>query len=115
MIIGISGSATPDSSTDILVKEVLRGVTDDKNKKRFFRLNEMRILPCQACGKSPEPDYCFFHDDAYQLLHQIARAWARRFISIPFLPKRNYLSTAATAFVPPIFQIAALRNSNSPD
>jgi multimeric flavodoxin WrbA len=74
MIIGISGSATPDSSTDTLVKEVLRGVTDDKSKKRFFRLNEMRVLPCQACGKSPEPDYCFFHDDAYQLLHQAAGA-----------------------------------------
>jgi multimeric flavodoxin WrbA len=74
MIIGISGSATPDSSTDILVKEVLRGFTDDKSKKRFFRLNEMRVLPCQACGKSPEPDYCFFHDDAYQVLHQMARA-----------------------------------------
>jgi multimeric flavodoxin WrbA len=74
MIIGISGSATPDGSTDILLKEILRGATEDKKRKQFFRLNEMRMLPCQACGKSPEPDYCFFHDDAYQLLHRIEQA-----------------------------------------
>jgi multimeric flavodoxin WrbA len=74
MIIGISGSATPDGSTDIIVKEILRGATDNKKHKAFYRLNEMRILPCQACGKSPEPEFCFFHDDAYQLLNRIAES-----------------------------------------
>jgi multimeric flavodoxin WrbA len=74
MIIGISGSATPESSTDILVKETLRGAADNKSQSRFYRLNEMRVLPCQACGKSPEPDFCFFHDDAYTLLQAMDKA-----------------------------------------
>lgn len=74
MIIGISGSATPDSSTDILIKEVLRGAADKKKNQKFIRLNESRILPCQACGKSPEPDLCFFHDDAYRILELLTTA-----------------------------------------
>lgn len=76
MIIGISGSATPSGSTDILVEEALRGAAAGRYKKRFYRLNEMNIMPCQACGKSPEPEYCFFHDDAYPLYEKIAESKA---------------------------------------
>ena len=76
MITGISGSATPSGSTDILIEEVLRGAVAGRYKKRFYRLNEMNIMPCQACGKSPEPDYCFFHDDAYILYEKMAESKA---------------------------------------
>lgn len=76
MIIGISGSATPSSSTDILIKEVLRGASSAKYKTSFYRLNEMEILPCQACGKSPQPDFCFFHDEAYPLYEKMAECQA---------------------------------------
>jgi multimeric flavodoxin WrbA len=76
MIIGISGSATPASSTDILIGEALKGARQSGHKGQFFRLNEMRILPCQACGQSPEPEYCFFHDDAYQLYEKMAQSSA---------------------------------------
>ena len=76
MIIGLSGSATPQGSTDILIQEALKGAQGGRYKTRFFRLNEMRILPCQACGKSPEPEYCFFHDDAYMLFEKIASSRA---------------------------------------
>ena len=72
MILGVSGSATPLSSTDILIKEAMRGAQMGRYKTRFYRLNEMRILPCQACGQSPEPEFCFFHDDAYGLFEKMA-------------------------------------------
>jgi multimeric flavodoxin WrbA len=62
-ILGISGSPTGGSSTDYLVNAILENIEGDHIKKRFIRLNEKSILPCQACGKSPHPDYCFFHDD----------------------------------------------------
>lgn len=74
MVIGISGSATPAGSTDILIKEILRGARDRSSLTKFCRLNEMKIMPCQACGKSPEPDYCFFHDDAYSLYETMAES-----------------------------------------
>ncbi len=76
MIVGISGSATPSGSTDILIKETLRGAAQSRHKTRFYRLNEMEILPCQACGKSPEPEYCFFHDDAFTLYERMAESEA---------------------------------------
>ena len=66
-ILGISGSPTGGSSTDILVNTILEGATANHVKTRFVRLNENNILPCQACGISPEPDYCFFHDDMDEL------------------------------------------------
>jgi multimeric flavodoxin WrbA len=62
-IIGISGSPTGGSSTDIIVNAVLEGVSADHVKTRFIRLNEKDIIPCQSCGESPFPEYCFFHDD----------------------------------------------------
>jgi len=74
MVIGISGSATPAGSTDIIIKEILRGASDRKSRTKFYRLNEMKIMPCQACGKSPEPDFCFFHDDAYPLYEAMAQS-----------------------------------------
>lgn len=62
-ISGISGSPTGGSSTDILVNTILEGASANHVRTRFVRLNDKNILPCQSCGKSPEPDYCFFHDD----------------------------------------------------
>lgn len=62
-ILGISGSPTGGSSTDFLIEAVMDQIGGSHIKKRIVRLNEKSILPCQACGKSPEPDYCFFHDD----------------------------------------------------
>ncbi len=66
-ILGISGSPTGGSSTDILVNTILEGAAANHVKTRFVRLNDKNILPCQSCGKSPEPDYCFFHDDMDEL------------------------------------------------
>ncbi len=62
-IVGISGSPTGGSSTDYLIEAILENIEGSHIKKRFIRLNEKSILPCQACGKNPEPDFCFFHDD----------------------------------------------------
>jgi len=66
-ILGISGSPVGGSSTDILVNTILEGTAAGHVKTRFVRLNDRNILPCQSCGKSPEPDYCFFHDDMDEL------------------------------------------------
>ncbi len=74
MILGISGSATPGGSTDILAREVMRGCREKGRRTRLVRLNELKMIPCQACGKSPEPEPCFFHDDAFDLLQTVIKA-----------------------------------------
>jgi len=74
IILGISGSPTSGSSTDLLINAVLEGASVNHVKTRFIKLNELNILPCQACGKSPEPDFCFFHDDMDDLYSLMAKA-----------------------------------------
>ncbi len=67
-ILTVSGSPVDDSSTDILLREVEAGIieklgTPEKVKTTFVKLNDLRYIPCQACGEAPTPEYCFFDDD----------------------------------------------------
>ncbi len=73
-ILGLSGSATGGSSTDLLVQAVLDAASAPHIKTRLYRLNERQILPCQACGVSPEPDYCFFHDGMDELFRVMEKS-----------------------------------------
>jgi multimeric flavodoxin WrbA len=73
-IVGFSGSATGGSSTDILIQAVLDGASAPHVKGRLIRLNERQIMPCQACGKSPEPDFCFFNDGMTELYNLMDKA-----------------------------------------
>ncbi len=71
-IVGLSGSATGGSSTDLLIQATLEGASapvgsSKQVSTRMYRLNERQIMPCQACGISPEPDLCFFHDGMGEL------------------------------------------------
>jgi multimeric flavodoxin WrbA len=73
-IIGLSGSATGGSSTDLLVSGALEGASTEHVNTRMFRLNDRQILPCQACGISPEPEYCFFHDGMDELFKTMEKS-----------------------------------------
>ncbi len=61
-ILGLSGSPVQDSSTELLVREILRGAESTGAQSAFIGLNGLDIMPCQACGQSPETGYCFFND-----------------------------------------------------
>jgi multimeric flavodoxin WrbA len=74
IIVGISGSPTSGSSTDMLINSVLEGASAPHVKTKFIKLNGLNILPCQACGKSPEPEYCFFHDDMDSVYSMMVKA-----------------------------------------
>jgi multimeric flavodoxin WrbA len=49
-------------STEILVRETLRGAASEGAETAYIFLNELDIMPCQACGQSPDDGYCFFND-----------------------------------------------------
>ncbi len=61
-VLGIGGSPVIGSSTELLVKETLRGAESKGAATEYILLNELDIMPCQACGQSPEDGYCFFND-----------------------------------------------------
>lgn len=73
-ILALSGSPTGGSSTDILLDSILEGASEKHIKTRLVKLNDKNIYPCQACGQSPEPDYCFFHDDMDELYSLMKKA-----------------------------------------
>ena len=73
----ISGSPVPGASTDILLRQAadavrrgLRGAA--RVRTTFVKLNDLRILPCQACGEAPTPQFCFFDDDMAPLYRELA-------------------------------------------
>ena len=75
-VLSISGSPVVDSSTDILLDRIAQSIRStipntSKVEVDKVRLNDLMFLPCQACGKAPAPNFCFFDDaltDVYKLL-----------------------------------------------
>ena len=61
-VLGICGSPVRGGSTEILIEEILRGAQSAGALTDYIFLNDLQIMPCQACGKSPTEGYCFFHD-----------------------------------------------------
>ncbi len=69
-ILTINASPVKNSSTGMLLEKVADGIREnllDQVENKVVILNDLKILPCQACGKSPEPDYCLYKDDIYPL------------------------------------------------
>ncbi|MEW6050753.1 MAG: flavodoxin family protein [Candidatus Zixiibacteriota bacterium] len=72
----VSGSPVVGSSTDILLHEIegaiVGNLPSDRIESTFVKLNDMKFIPCQACGKAPTPDWCFFHDDLDKVYSLVA-------------------------------------------
>ncbi len=70
-VVGIIGSPRKGMNTDTLVSRTLEGAKSSGADTEKIYLNDLKILPCQACARFPAPDYCFFHDGMdkiYQVL-----------------------------------------------
>jgi len=61
-VVGIIGSPRKEMNTDTLVKRALEGSRSIGAETEKIYLNDLEILPCQACKKFPAPDYCFYRD-----------------------------------------------------
>jgi multimeric flavodoxin WrbA len=75
-ILILTASPIKDGSTDILLWETAKGIIQaaaqaEPMTEELIRLNDYHGLPCQACGQSPEPEYCIYHDDIYTLYKRL--------------------------------------------
>jgi len=61
-VVGIVGSPRKGMNTDTLVTKVLEGALSGGAETEKIYLNDLEIKPCQACDKSPAPEYCFYKD-----------------------------------------------------
>jgi multimeric flavodoxin WrbA len=76
-VLWVSGSPVTGSSTEILLDAISSAIREelaDGYRVRItrVRLNELDIIPCQACGESPEPHWCFFEDALHPVYKQLA-------------------------------------------
>lgn len=67
-LLKISASPVEGSSTEVILAEIADAVVaslgaGNQVQTTTVRLNELKYIPCQACGKSPEPEYCIYDDD----------------------------------------------------
>ncbi|UCC43636.1 MAG: flavodoxin family protein [Candidatus Zixiibacteriota bacterium] len=73
-LLSLSGSPVESSSTDILLAAVaesfLSRIDRDRALHAAYRLHDTRFLPCEACGESPEPEFCI-HDDLKELYEKV--------------------------------------------
>jgi multimeric flavodoxin WrbA len=72
-VLGLCGSPVKGSSTEILIREILRGAESTGAVSDFIYLNELDIMPCQACGQSPDEGYCLFNDGMDEIYEKFDR------------------------------------------
>lgn len=71
----ISGSPVKGSSVEILLDKIAEGFRQsfgpDQAPVELVRLNDLTIKACQACGESPQPEFCFFDDGMTDLYRKL--------------------------------------------
>ncbi len=60
--VGIIGSPRKGMNTDTMVTKALEGAQEAGSDVEKIYLNDLKMIPCQACERFPAPEYCFFHD-----------------------------------------------------
>lgn len=70
-VLGISGSPTKNSNTDVLVKAVLEAT---EAETEFVKLSEINVSPCIACMKCVHTNLCVVHDDFTWLSEKVMEA-----------------------------------------
>ncbi|HUV30863.1 MAG TPA: flavodoxin family protein [Acidobacteriota bacterium] len=76
-LLSFSGSPVQGGCTEILLRRVADAVAEHAGgggrvEHTLVRLNDLKFIPCQACGKAPTPDYCFYEDDLTGLYESVA-------------------------------------------
>ncbi len=72
----VNGSPRVGSSTEILAEEFIRGFVSAAPATEVVsvRLNDLEIIPCQACAVDPRPLLCIYKDELYPFLDHLKAA-----------------------------------------
>lgn len=62
-LVALNGSPVAGSSVDLMLQAIGTGAEAAGGRSVHFRCNDLRVMPCQACGPEPTTGYCVFHDD----------------------------------------------------
>ena len=73
-IVAFQGSPRLGGNTDMLLEEALKPVKEAGHEIVTFKLNYMRIKPCQDCGSCDKTGKCIIEDDMEQIYQAIREA-----------------------------------------
>lgn len=68
------GSPRRGGNTELLLREVIKGIEEGGLSVQVFELNSMDIRPCQNCGGCDETGECIIHDDMAEIYDAIRKS-----------------------------------------
>lgn len=73
-VIAFNSSPRPEGNTELLLKSTLKPIENKGHEIKVFRLNQMRIKPCQDCGGCEKTGRCIIKDDMEEIYVAIREA-----------------------------------------
>jgi multimeric flavodoxin WrbA len=73
-VVAFQGSPRPSGNTDVLLEEALKPIKEAGHEIILFKLNFMRIRPCQDCGGCEKTGRCIIDDDMGDIYSAIREA-----------------------------------------
>ncbi|HMK42822.1 MAG TPA: flavodoxin family protein [Dissulfurispiraceae bacterium] len=73
-IVAFNASPRPSGNTEILLEAALKPLKDAGHTITLFRLNFMRLKPCQDCGGCDKSGQCIINDDMKEIYDAIRSA-----------------------------------------
>ncbi len=73
-VITFLGSPRVDGNTELLLIEAIRAMKEQGHEVKTFKLNYLRIKPCQDCGGCDKNGICIINDDMTEIYREIREA-----------------------------------------
>jgi multimeric flavodoxin WrbA len=73
-VVAFQASPRLQGNTDLLLRETLKALDEEKHELQMFRLNLMKITPCQDCGGCEKTGDCIIKDDMGEIYQAIREA-----------------------------------------
>ncbi|MFN3479546.1 MAG: flavodoxin family protein [Thermodesulfovibrionales bacterium] len=73
-VIAFNGSPRPEGNTELLLNAALKPIEEAGHDIRLFKLNIMKIKPCQDCGGCEKTGKCIIKDDMEEIYEAIREA-----------------------------------------
>ena len=73
-ILAFNGSPRPGGNTELLLEGALKPLREAGNSIRVFKLNIMRMKPCQDCGGCTKTGRCIHSDDMTNIYDELREA-----------------------------------------
>lgn len=73
-VIAFNGSPRLEGNTELLLKATIEPIKEASHEVRIFKLNFMKIKPCQDCGGCEKTGRCIIKDDMEEIYDAIREA-----------------------------------------